>query len=252
MKTYKKRVREIIEEVVPNTIVLEICKERAQHLWSEITRYKNMVKNGHKITRYHKKQLLLGSDFRTALQEGSKIDAKFVFGDMDTRLLAEKYKFALKKSLKNPELSFNDRMKLRMRCFNWLDWIGLKWNRENTLNRLMTRKQMKQRQDFMNNKAPYLQKTILHQRNDMIAMAIRDCDGELVVAVVGMDHMEGIENRFRNKFVGIDENIHNTAREEMHKEQGMDRLSSLRLKDQWIGHEFDEFKYSRDLPQKMI
>ena len=247
-----KQVREVIEEVQPQTIILEVCKERANALMADIKRYKNMVKNGQKITAFQKKQLLIGGEFRTALQEGLKLKANIVYADMDNRILSEKFKYGLKKALKNPELSLNDRLKLRVGTITWAQWFGMKWNRESTINKLRTRKHMRERLDFMTQKAPDLQNGVMNERNDIISLAIRDCEGDLVVAVVGMDHMEGIEERFKSKFVGVDLNVHKNSREEMVREESMERLDRLIVKDQWIGHDFDEFKHYRDLPQKML
>ena len=105
----------MIEEVHPDTIVLEVCKTRAQHLLSEIKQYRNHIKNGGKISKYHKKQLLMGGEFRTALIEGKKCNARFVYADMDQHVLAEKFKYGLQRAMHDPALSWNDRLKLRVR-----------------------------------------------------------------------------------------------------------------------------------------
>ena len=242
----------MIEEVQPETIVLEVCKTRAQHLMGEIKQYRNHIKNGGKISKYHKKQLLIGGEFRTALIEGKKCDAKFVYADMDQHVLAEKFKYGLQRVMHDPALSWNDRLKLKVGTVRWSHWIRSKWNKEGVITQHRNRKSSKERVQFVESKAPYLQSGIMDERNDLMAMRIRDCEGELVVAVVGMDHMEGIEQRFRDRFVGVDLSKYDKNREEMVSQMGMQRLEKLRVTNTWIGAEFAEFKHARDLPQKMV
>ena len=128
----------------------------------------------------------------------------------------------------------------------------MKWNKEGVINQHRNRQSSKERVQFVESKAPYLQSGIMHERNDLMAMRIRDCEGELVVAVVGLDHMEGIEQRFRDRFEGVDLQKYDRNHEEMVSQMGMQRLGRLRVTDSWIGTDFEEFKHSRDLPQKMV
>ena len=186
------------------------------------------------------------------LCDHDQIDARFVYGDMNQAVLADKFKFGLRQVMRDPCVSWNDRLKIRVGAVRWSEWLGMQWDAERTINRLRNRARMQERLEFMTAKAPHLQRGLMEERNDLLSLAMRDCDGELVVAVVGLDHMHGIEERFRNRFAGVDLEQYKRGRDTMMSEQGLERLDALCQTDNWIGEEFAEFKHSRDLPQKMI
>ena len=172
---------------------------------------------------------------------------------MDQKILADKFKFGLKKAMENPKLSINDKLKIKLGFISWKDWFGMKWNKEATLARMHTRENMKKRLEFMTEKAPALQLGVMDERNDIMSIAMRDCEGELIVAVVGQDHMAGIEDRFKRKFEGVDERKAGKMVDEMMEQEGMERLSELGSKNTWFDDpEFAFLKNARDLPQKGV
>ena len=246
----------MIEEVQPETIVLEICPERAAYLLGEIQHWKKRIKSGHKVSKHDTKQLLIGGEFRTAISEGKKIGAKMLYADMDQRLLGEKFKFGLDKALSNKALSLSDRLKLKAGVTTWRDFIELRsqyFGRDPEIlhAKMRTREAMREKNDFMMEKAPALQLGVVEERNDKLSVAIRDCEGDMVVAIVGFGHMEGIEERFRKKFEGIEDRVAKKELESMMNEIGNERLRNLSQKNTW--HDKEEFQFlksARDLPQK--
>ena len=81
---------------------------------------------------------------------------------------------------------------------NWSELIGLFTNPEGTIEAMKDRKQIREKFKQMEDFAPDLVEGLVNERDKIMADNLKKCDGKVIVAVVGIGHMDGMEEYFKN------------------------------------------------------
>jgi len=91
-----------------------------------------------------------------------------------------------------------EKMRAKMPKNNWSEVFGLFTNPEETIEAMKDRKKIKEKFDSMREFAPDLCKGLVDERDEIMANNLKKCKGKVVVAVVGIGHMDGMEAFFKN------------------------------------------------------
>ena len=91
-----------------------------------------------------------------------------------------------------------EKMRKKMPRNNWSEVFGLFTNPEETIEAMKDRKKIKEKFDSMREFAPDLCKGLVDERDEIMANNLKQCDGKVIVAVVGIGHMDGMEEFFKN------------------------------------------------------
>ncbi len=75
---------------------------------------------------------------------------------------------------------------------------GLFTNTEETIEAMKERGKIREKFAGIKQFAPDLVKGIVEERDEIMAENLKKCEGKVIVAVVGIGHMDGIEERFKN------------------------------------------------------
>ena len=81
---------------------------------------------------------------------------------------------------------------------NWKEVIGLFTNPEETVEAMKDRKLIREKFKQMEDFAPDLVEGLVNERDKIMADNLKQCDGKVIVAVVGIGHMDGMEEYFKN------------------------------------------------------
>ena len=91
-----------------------------------------------------------------------------------------------------------EKMKRKMPQTNWSEVIGLFTNPEETVEAMKDRKKIREKFKQMEEFAPELVHGLVNERDKIMADNLKKCKGKVIVAVVGIGHMDGMENYFKN------------------------------------------------------
>jgi len=214
-------VRNVIQRVKPDTVLVELCEKRYEKMFSiknEVIPYqenfnqfienlfppfvRNILKGfqsgfssggilgGVIATLYSYLRsigITPGLEFKTAIEEGKKRNSKIILGDQDQEYTMKRIKEATKNT-------------------NWKQFFGteppidiprnINFRDLKTADTLLDRKRVSNITKWLKENAPELAKAILTERDEHMARELDKCSKEgaqVVVAVVGMAHMDGIQ-----------------------------------------------------------
>jgi len=90
------------------------------------------------------------------------------------------------------------RMKAKMPKNNWSEVLGLFTNPEETIEAMKDRQKIREKFESIRELAPDLVKGLVDERDVIMANNLKRCQGKVIVAVVGIGHMDGMESLFKN------------------------------------------------------
>jgi len=226
-----KEVRELVRVVKPASVMVELCEERLRDMRQNMAVARRQSSSGkastpNRSTRTFMVQaardfasafggggdardgllgaalktmygffklsgLEAGGEFIAAVEEADAMGAVIVCGDRDVRETLRRVR---------ENLSFGDVVNMatgyekpggppRPHCME-----GEMGDVESVVESLKSRANIAQMRAFMRYQMPHITRAFMDERDEIMADAlIHRCQGERVVAVVGMAHMEGIE-----------------------------------------------------------
>lgn len=89
-------------------------------------------------------------------------------------------------------------MKDKMPKADWSEFIGMFTNPEETIEAMKDRNKLREKFDTMKEFGPELVESMITERDEIMSNNLKKCKGKVIVAVVGIGHMDGMEDRFRN------------------------------------------------------
>ncbi|XP_024370162.1 uncharacterized protein [Physcomitrium patens] len=133
-----------------------------------------------------------GQEFKVAIQEGKKAGAKIVLGDQDIDVTLKH--FGEQTSVAEALQFFAQPMPSDIA--QKMSGTTPRAPRQMEFEQLRDRKLVRQLNEEMEKKAPALTNILLRERNESMTKALRNLSGK-VVAVVGLAHLDGIEQLWR-------------------------------------------------------
>merc|ERR1712154_34551 len=91
-----------------------------------------------------------------------------------------------------------ENMKKKMPQNNWSELWGMFTNPEETIEAMKNREKIREKFASFREFAPELTKGLVDERDEIMANNLKKCKGKIIVAVVGIGHMDGIEEYFKN------------------------------------------------------
>ncbi|KAL6067258.1 TraB domain-containing protein [Balamuthia mandrillaris] len=199
-----EEVRQVIQSLRPNTVFIELCKSRVGILYAQeaaptqssslsFAEIKELFKQQKGMSALlhlalsqlfrkvmDKIKVTPGAEFKAAAEEGSKVGARIVLGDRPIEITLQRTWRGLSKweKLKLMYLLLKD---------SSLDIT------EEDVERLKNSDIITELAVELGQHFPSLVTHIIHERDLYMAAALRQCPGDVVVAVVGMGHCAGME-----------------------------------------------------------
>lgn len=206
-------VREVIERVKPDFVMVELCRKRYEVMESRagqkdspaafVEQVARMLTSrtvgvvgklvGIGLSSFYRllsfRGLHPGKEFEVAIEEAKKVGAKVVLGDQDIdTTLNQLGQFNLNISVQDAFQFFGQRMPDDI-----AETIGGKAvSDEDMYERMRDRKVVRRFNEEMQKGAPTIYKALVSERNEVMFKALRNLTGK-VVAVVGLAHVDGIE-----------------------------------------------------------
>jgi len=141
-----------------------------------------------------------GKDMKTAVEEAQRLNAKLILGDIPVeQTIAGLKRVPITKLF---TIMSDPTLVAHLKSLN----IGLS-NIDDLLDRKIVR-EMRKLQKFI----PELYETLIQNRDEFMFNQLRTCGGNRIVAVVGMGHMDGIEQLWfeHNKLISSPNSIKNS------------------------------------------
>ena len=149
-----------------------------------------------------------GEEFRVAVREAERLNAKLVLADRDVN----KTLVALRKSLSLADIfgwfvhgekkggpTLPPEFEKMAQSFDWKST-----DMEDNMEAMKNRKAVGQMKKYMEYQFPKIMSAMVHQRDDEMAEAIkREKDAERIVMVVGLAHVDGIVERLAGEYTEI-------------------------------------------------
>lgn len=135
-----------------------------------------------------------GQEIRVAIEEGKKVGAKIVLGDQDIDITMKHF---------GEQMSMSDALQFFARPMpsDLAQKMSDAYNAGGSdpaqmFEQLRDRKIVREFNAVMEREAPAFSRVLLHERNEAMTKALRNLSGK-VVAVVGLAHLDGIEQLWR-------------------------------------------------------
>jgi len=90
-----------------------------------------------------------------------------------------------------------EQMRSKMPNTNWSEIIGLFTNPEATIEAMKDRKKIREKFEQFKEISPTMVKGLVEERDEIMCANLKQCKGKVIVAVVGIGHMDGMEERFK-------------------------------------------------------
>eukprot|EP00276_Gloeochaete_wittrockiana_P011447 CAMPEP_0184652764 /NCGR_PEP_ID=MMETSP0308-20130426/10471_1 /TAXON_ID=38269 /ORGANISM="Gloeochaete witrockiana, Strain SAG 46.84" /LENGTH=245 /DNA_ID=CAMNT_0027087837 /DNA_START=167 /DNA_END=901 /DNA_ORIENTATION=+ len=205
------QVRQAIREIRPQTVMLELCKKRAQELHKHRTslRYKSnaFLDVLRERARPYVPETLLpvfnrvlpssseipyGGEILVAMEEATRLKANVVLGDQDHDETMKRLDPLLKSAAQGnadvlshspPPPALLSMLAGNMTCSENIE--GMK-----------QRSIMRAMNAWMKQSSPDLYRVMVEERDLVLTRALKGCEGERVVGVVGIGHLDGIERNW--------------------------------------------------------
>ncbi|CAM6010200.1 unnamed protein product [Sphagnum balticum] len=211
-----EEVREVIQQVKPDTVAVELCAERAKKMLSgESAKAKSFFQQlldmlhmpgglDQKLISFWLKSMYElirstgvepGKEFRVAMEEAQRLNANVLYVDQDVQVTMKRLRDVI---------TLRDIIKIIMSNSNpniehypsiLKDWE--KNDFQGSVERLKTRETVRQLISWMEAAFPDVVKVMVHERDALMVKRLRACEGK-VVGVVGMAHMDGIERLWKD------------------------------------------------------
>lgn len=216
-----QEVLQVIEKVKPGTIVVELCRARADRILMD------KQDGGVPFSLRNPVEMFLaslyayfrllgrepGKEFKVALQEAKKLNAKVVLADQDVHITARKLQQALLAALRShpsllAALAFGfvraaaSGLRTVISPFSWRKsareqgpegtWRAQGADILKQVEEMKSRKTIREIERELHALSPQLVDVAIHERDLIMLEHLLKCEGK-VVAVVGLAHMDGIE-----------------------------------------------------------
>jgi len=210
-KRSAEEVTDIIQRVCPSTVVVELCATRARKLMTDAppadiaTTVAELLRTlgapGDLTTKllaiglrgfyamWRHAGLEPGGEFKAALKEASAISAKVVYGDQEAELTMKKLAASIKLTDVLRGLTTPPPPELAKVMTPGISV-------EEAIERLKTRETVRAMAAYTRKMHPAASRVLLDERDIILADALYKQEGT-VVGVVGLAHLDGIEERFR-------------------------------------------------------
>ncbi|CAM6087778.1 unnamed protein product [Calypogeia fissa] len=206
-----EEVYQVIHQVIPETVAVELCPERAKKLMAgEQNETQTFLRSlaellqapggvGQKVVNFTFKSIYAmlrntglepGKEFKVACEEAQKLGAKLLYIDQDYRVTIQRvvevmtYKDVFRLLTSQGGLPPELRQEFESGSF------------EEALEKVKTRENVRAVVKSMEALFPNLVKVMIHERDKLMVERLRECTGK-VVGVVGMAHMDGIERLWK-------------------------------------------------------
>ncbi|CAM6089020.1 unnamed protein product [Calypogeia fissa] len=210
-------VRDVIERVKPDFVMVEMCRKRYENMErlsvmdkgqrdSPVAFMEQMVRMltirnvgvvgkiiGVGLSSFYKllsyRGFHPGKEFQVAIEVGKRVGARIVLGDQDIdTTLKQLGGFNLNMSVEDAFKFFGQRMPEDI-----AQSIGGRYTSDQDMfERMRDRKIVRRFNEEMEKGAPAIYKALVSERNEVMVKALRNLEGK-VVAVVGLAHMDGME-----------------------------------------------------------
>ena len=197
-----EEVRETIQKLKPDTVCVELCETRYQSMMDE-DRWKKL--DIFQIIKEKKVLYLLsslaigafqrrigetlgvspGAEFKAAIEEAKKIDAKIVLADRDVQA-------TLKRTWRN--LSFIKKAGLFSTITESL--FSKEEIKEEDIEKMKENDELTEMMQEFANVNPEIQKPLIDERDQYLMSSTEDANGKNIVSVVGAGHIPGMKNYF--------------------------------------------------------
>ncbi|KAH8957514.1 hypothetical protein BDL97_07G095800 [Sphagnum fallax] len=211
-----EEVREVIHQVKPDTVAVELCAERAKKMLSgESTKAKSFFQQlldmlhmpgglDQKLISFWLKSMYElirstgvepGKEFRVAMEEAQRLNANVLYVDQDVQVTMKRLRdvITLRDIIKIIMTNSNPNIEQYPTILK--DWE--KNDFQGSVERLKTRETVRQLISWMEAAFPDVVKVMVHERDALMVKRLRACEGK-VVGVVGMAHMDGIERLWKD------------------------------------------------------
>lgn len=209
------QVREVINQVRPDKVAVELCPERAKTLMTEnpVRKGKTPFQQmqdlfnlpgglGQKLIGFWLKSMYElirntgvepGKEFRVAMEEAQLLNAEILYIDRNVHETVKRLRDVITvwdvlRMLKNPNHHLETYPSF-MRDMENHDF-------ETAVERLKTRETVREMMNWMEQSFPNVVKVMVHERDELMVKRLLECEGT-VVGVVGMAHMDGIERLWK-------------------------------------------------------
>ncbi|KAG0620270.1 hypothetical protein M758_4G203300 [Ceratodon purpureus] len=210
-----EQVREVINQVRPDKVAVELCEERAKNLLKDnhVRKGKTPFQQmqdlfnlpgglGQKLIGFWLKSMYElirntgvepGKEFRVAMEEAERLGAEILYIDRNVHATIKRLRDVITvwdvlRMLKNPNPHL-DSYPSFMREMEHHDF-------ETAVERLKTRETVREMMHWMEQSFPAVVKAMVHERDEIMVKRLLECEGT-VVGVVGMAHMDGIERLWK-------------------------------------------------------
>jgi len=207
-------VRALMQQVKPTHVFLELDAERAaklradasndplaSNLINSLLNSKNSASFGASVVEMFLRLLynamraaglVQGGEFVAAIEESEKIGAEIVYFDRHYRTtLSRIAQEAPKDVMSVLKLMLDPKERAKAESeLNLKEFVGL----EERVNSLLFRDRVRKLVSSVRSTAPHVTTALLDERDLIMTNALKSANHERIVAVVGMAHMDGIEN----------------------------------------------------------
>ena len=215
------RVQSLCDDVWPDTIFLELCDKRLHQirlkmaLQSPLThKFCNIF---HRISQYKIFTKYKHGPFIEAIQFGDQRRLNIECGDISSNRTMKRLKCALKLQSKPFEQIINAKKYTKYKFFNhaineYVMHVKYLFNIGNEDENILRRernpirnveKSRSEARDIVSKYSKTVYEILHKERDEYIAQQLAQCEGNVIVSVVGMGHLDGIE-RFWNHFEQTD------------------------------------------------
>ncbi|KAG6547374.1 hypothetical protein Mapa_010822 [Marchantia paleacea] len=206
-----EEVRQVILQVKPDTVAVELCAERARKLMAgEEHKIQNVLREflnfpggiGQKLVHIATKSVYTllrntglepGKEFKVAVAEAQQLGSNLVYIDQDFRVTFKRIA---------DEMTYQDVIKLLTKQTSDMPAELLREFEKGDIvegvEMLKTRENVRVLMKGMEEVFPNLVKVLIHERDELMFKNLRQCKGT-VVGVVGMAHMDGIERLWKKR-----------------------------------------------------
>lgn len=204
------RVKSLCDDVWPDTIFLELDKNRLQQIRLKLAlqsplsnAWKSLI---HRLSNYTLFNRYKHGPFIEAICYGDKKQTNIECGDIDSKVIMNELKKALESKRKPFEEIINEKKYVSYLFLNQVineyimhmkNLFNIGNNDENILRRekknQKIEKSRKEARDIVNGYSSTVYQILHQQRDEYMISKLIECDGDIIVAIVGMGHLDGLE-----------------------------------------------------------
>jgi pheromone shutdown protein TraB len=208
-KKSAEEVKEVIDKVNPDCILVELCDKRAEQIRRKLridpnTKQLSILEGtippafspqgpfGHMMKGLYDMLRVLGFDpgleMKVAMEEAANKRIPLVLGDQDVQVTMQRVgaHFNLSKLLSMATSKVSNMPNLGGSLSDLKDI-------DQAIEKLKDRKTAREVTRLMDHVAPEIMRGLLHERDEFMARKIRQTPGTKLVGVVGLAHLDGLE-----------------------------------------------------------